>query len=71
MAKRTPTLTALINKARRVSGLGWRTLAARMTADGCEVNWRLLIKWHHCEVNPAKWREPEVRQALERIIEAA
>lgn len=65
------SLTALIDKARRRSGLGWRTLAARMTAEGCAVNWRLLIKWHHGEVSPNEWREPKVRQALERIIEAA
>ena len=69
--KRKLTLTALIDRARKRSGLGWRTLAARMTAEGCAVNWRLLIKWQRCEVKPNKWRVENVRQALERIIEAA
>ena len=59
----------LIDRARKRSGLGWRPLAARMTVDGCAVNWRLLIKWHRREVAPNKWRDGEVREALERIIE--
>lgn len=64
-------MTALIDRARKVSGLGWRTLAARLTTEGCAVNWRLLIKWHRDEVRPNKWRDAEVRQALERIIKTA
>lgn len=66
---RTLKLKDLIQRVKRKTGFGWRTLQAELEKHGCFCSWRSLHRWGTELAHPFPGMEKMVRRGLEAILE--